>query len=89
MIPQSRITLDEQSDYKHLNKTLPHYVSKFYLDTRALLGCRMVIPYRRFGTIHQSHLQGSRSPRRWFRNIVPKRRYGINTTLRNTSEERR
>ena len=54
---------------------------------------QVVILYRRFGTTHRSHLQGSRNPRRkafflrlldpwkWNRYVVSKRRY-ITTTRR-------
>jgi hypothetical protein len=34
------------------------------VQVSALTQCRLLVLYRRFGTTYQSHLQGSRSPRR-------------------------
>jgi hypothetical protein len=57
---------------------------------------RVVILYRRFGTMYWPHLQGSSSllgfldPSRWDRYVIPKRRYNdYHSTLRNMPEERR
>jgi hypothetical protein len=55
---------------------------------------RVIIVYRRFGTVCRSHLQGSRalSSRtldswRWDRYVVPKRRYAITTRRRVISQK--
>ena len=53
----------------------------------------MVISYRRYGTIYWSHLQGSTlsrswipDPRRWYREVVPIRRWGPCVISQNCAE---
>ena len=56
-------------------------ISAFFWD---ITQRRVLIPYRRFGTIYRSHLQGFigfLDPWRWDRHAVPKLRYGV-TILR-------
>jgi hypothetical protein len=74
----------------------------FYLTLRignfveirsAVFWNRVVIPYRRFGTMYQSHLQGSRNPTRPLK-MGPIRCpetsvKDYHSTLRNNKEERR
>jgi hypothetical protein len=59
-----------------------------YMNTLHASQCRVVIPCRRFGTTHRSHLEGSSSPRKILR-LLHGMVWNYRPMLRKIPEERR